>query len=176
MADEVEPDLTMTPEELTAFFAEAPRYVVVATLRRTGAPINTAAGFEWDGRTVQFSMRNTRTLVRRLRHDPRVGLFVMNTEFPIAWVSMEGSVEVVDDPGYETALRIMRRYLDPDHGATTMADLDLDEFERNYVAAGRTLFRVTPTAIFSEDTRKLDREAHQREAGGGVSDRRAGRA
>lgn len=174
--DAAEPDLSMSPEEVTAFFQEIPRYAVVGSLRRSGSPINTAAGFHWDGQSMFFSMRNTRTLVLRLRRDPRVALFVMNTSFPIVWVSMEGTVEVVDDPDYKMALGIMRRYLDPGSESNTMADLDLDEYERNYVVAGRTLYKVTPHAVFSEDTRKLSRAEHERGGSGDVSDHRAGLA
>ena len=152
----------MSVLEVGAFFAETPRYVMISSLRRDGSPIVTAAGFEWDGTCVYFSMLNSRALIKRLRRDPRVGLLVANTSYPTAWVSLEGRADIIDDPGYATALRIMMRYMNPSEDSQGLKDIRLAEFAQNYVARGRTLFRVIPEKIVSRDARKLERPRHER--------------
>jgi PPOX class probable F420-dependent enzyme len=142
----------MTPAEVLAFFAERPRFATVITLRRDGAPIGDGVSFEWDGEVAHFSVRSHRPMVRRLARDDRVCLHVMNTEFPVRWVRMEGRAEVVDDPGYERSLRIMRRYMDPASPVQTLPDFDLAAFEAEYAAAGRTVYRVKPHTVQTSTT------------------------
>lgn len=145
----------MTPEEVLAFFAERPRFATVITLRRDGAPIGDGVSFEWDGEVLHFSVRSHRPMVHRLTRDPRACLHVMNADYPVRWVRLEGLAEVVEDPGYERSLRIMRRYMHPSSPVQTVPGFDLAAFEREYTGAGRTVYRVKPHTVQSADTRKL---------------------
>jgi PPOX class probable F420-dependent enzyme len=145
----------MTPGEVMAFFAERPRYATVITLRRDGAPIGDGVSFEWDGDALYFSVRSHRPIVRRLARDARTCVHVMNAEYPVRWVRMEGSAESVEDPGYERSLRMMRRYMAPESPLQTLPGFDLAAFEADYTAAGRTVYRVRPHTVQSSDTRKL---------------------
>lgn len=45
------------------------------------------------------------------------------------------------------AIRIMRRYLDPDSPSQSTGDLDLAAFGRNYTPADRTLTVAGPPAV-----------------------------
>jgi hypothetical protein len=125
----------MTPGEVMAFFAERPRYATVITLRRDGAPIGDGVSVEWDGDALYFSVRSHRPIVRRLARDARTCVHVMNAEYPVRWVRMEGSAESVEDPGYERSLRMMRRYMAPESPLQTLPGFDLAAFEADYTAA-----------------------------------------
>jgi PPOX class probable F420-dependent enzyme len=162
----------MTTDELNTFLSE-PQYASVSTLRQDGSPVTIVLGFDWDGKALYLSCRNTRLIVKRLARDPRICVTVFNQTYPPKWVSIQGTAEVVDDPGYEETRRQMLRYMAPD--SPTMRDsgldIDLDEFWKGYTVVGRVFYRVRPRSILSEDAVKWG--DHERVAGAGVSDARA---
>src|ERR1700727_2711420 len=90
----------MTQAELDAFLA-GPRFAAVSTLRRDGSPVQTVLGFEWDGEAMNLSLRSTRLTVKRLARDPRISISVFNNEYPPKWVVIQGTAQVVPDPGDE---------------------------------------------------------------------------
>jgi PPOX class probable F420-dependent enzyme len=137
----------MTPDELTAFLAET-RFVTVATLRSTGAPLVVPVGFVYENGSMYFTIKSGRGMITRLRRDNRMSALVANEEFPTVYVIFEGRGEFVDDPGHEISRRINRRYM------TRVPGLDLDAFERNWLEGGRQVVRLTPERITSWDTRK----------------------
>jgi PPOX class probable F420-dependent enzyme len=157
----------MTPAELDAFLAE-PRFAAVTTLRRDGSPVQTVLGFEWDGEAMSLSLRSTRLTVKRLARDPRISIAVFNNEYPPKWVVIQGTAEIVPDPGYEATRRKMLRYMAPDSPTMTLDHLDLDEFWKGYTEVGRVFYRVVPSVVLSEDGTKWG--DHERVAGAGVSD------
>jgi PPOX class probable F420-dependent enzyme len=158
---------TMTRAELDAFLAE-PRFAAVTTLRRDGSPVQTVLGFEWDGEAMNLSLRSTRLMVKRLARDPRISIAVFNNEYPPKWVVIQGTAQLVPDPGYEATRRKMMRYMAPDSPTMTLDGLDLDEFWKGYTEVGRVFYRVRPDSILSEDGVKWG--DHERVAGAGVSD------
>lgn len=146
-------DFAMTAEELSAFLGET-RYMACTSLMRDGSPITVFLGFEWDGRAMYFSVRNSRLLVRRLQRDPRVCLAVTNEYYPSKYVTMRGKVEVIEDPGWERTRRMFMKYMSPEHPHQRQKDIDLDEFLAGYFEVGRTVYRLLPDAIKSEDGSK----------------------
>jgi hypothetical protein len=144
----------MTAEELDEFLNGRPRFGSIASLRKTGSPIVDGIGFEWDGEFAYFSVRDTRALRKRLDRDQRVCLHVMNTEYPVRWVRLEGVAEPIADPGYERTLRIMRKYMTAESDSQELDDFQVDEFAKAYVEFGRTLYRLRLTRLHSHDANK----------------------
>lgn len=148
------PEYSMTDAELLEFVNEAPRYASIATLRKDGSPIVDGVGIEWDGECVYVSIRNTRALRQRLSKDPRACFHIMNSAYPVKWVRFEGVVEVIEDPGYERTIRIMRRYMDKSSEAQELDNFDVDEYANAYTSRGRTMYRLRPHRIHSHDANK----------------------
>jgi PPOX class probable F420-dependent enzyme len=140
----------MTAAELAAFLAE-PRYMACTTMKRDGSPVTVFMGFEWDGQALYFSVRNSRVLVRRLARDPRVWAAVTNEASPARFALLHGVVEVIEDPRWERTLRMFHKYMSPENDFQTEKDVDLDGFLEGYFEVGRTVYRVVPTDIRSED-------------------------
>jgi PPOX class probable F420-dependent enzyme len=159
----------MTPEEITEFLAE-PWFAGVASLRQDGSPLIVYIGYEWDGEDVYFSVRSTRLLVKRLGRDPRACFSVTNLGYPPKFVTMQGTVEVIEDPGYERTKRIAKRYIDAESPVMHDDELDLEAFWHVYTKVGRTMFRLRPHTIVTEHAGKGDYGAG---GGGEVSDRYA---
>jgi len=143
----------MTDEELAEFLAET-RYMACTSLLRDGSPSTIFLGFEWEEGAMYFSVRNSRLLVRRLRRDPRVCLAVTNEFYPSKYVTMRGAVAVVDDPDWERTRRMFMKYMSPEHPNQHQKDIDLDEFLDGYFEVGRTVYKLVPEWIKSEDGSK----------------------
>src|SRR5256885_5920533 len=100
----------MTADEVAEFLAD-PWFAAIASLRQDGSPLVVYVGYEWDGDAVYFSARSTRLLCKRLARDPRISFSVTNVGYPPKFVSMQGAVEVIDDPAWERTKRIAKRYI-----------------------------------------------------------------
>lgn len=157
----------MTRAELDAFLAE-PQFAAISTVRRDGSPVAGVFGFEWDGEFLYLSVRSTRLIVKRLARDPRICITAFNRTYPPKWVVIQGTAESIEPPDEETERRMMLRFMAPDSPVQTMADLDLDEFWKNYTTVGRVFYRIRPHTILSEDGAKWG--DHEGVAGAGVSD------
>lgn len=147
-------DYEMTEDELWAFLNGVPRFAAIASLRRDGGPIVDGIGYEWDGTSMYFSIRQTRALMKRLSRDRRICMHVMNTEYPVQWVRMEGMAEPIEDPDYRRTFRIMHKYMAVTSQAQQLENFDMSSYERSYVEFGRTLHRLTPERVHSHDARK----------------------
>jgi PPOX class probable F420-dependent enzyme len=163
----------MNEAELERFINDEPRFATLATMRRAGTPITDGIGIEWDDGALYFSVRDTRAMMSRLKREPRVSVHLMNQTYPPMWVRLEGTVEPVDDPGLVRTMRIMRRYMDPASPAQTIKTFDMETFERSYMRAGRTMYRLRPDVIRSHDANKYGDGAHEQMGGAGVSDSQA---
>ena len=159
----------MTADELDSFMNER-WFASVASLRQDGSPVIVYVGYEWDGTSVYFSVRSTRLLVKRLKRDPRASFAITNIGYPPRFVSMQGTAEVIDDPGFARTRSIQLRYMDADSPVMNDDELDQDAFWQVYTKVGRTMFKFTPHTIVSEDAGKDD---YARGGGGEVSDRYA---
>ncbi len=157
----------MTPDELAAFLSET-RYMACTTLKRDGTPVTIFLGFEWDDGALYFSVRNSRLLVRRLARDPRVWLAITNESYPSRYALLNGVAEIIEDPGWERTLRSFHKYMNPVNDFQTQKDIDLEVFLQGYFEVGRTVYRVRPTQIRTEDGTKWQPGA------AGISDEIAG--
>jgi uncharacterized pyridoxamine 5'-phosphate oxidase family protein len=153
----------MGSEEIAAFLAET-RFVSVTTLRATGAPLTVPLGYVYENGSMYFTIKGGRGMITRLRRDPRMCAVVANEQFPTIAVIFEGNGEFVDDPGDEISRRINTRYM------STVPGLDVEAFQRNWLAGGRQVIRLTPTQITSWDSRK--KQDYVEEAGITVSELR----
>ena len=103
----------MSKAERDAFLKET-RIGTLCTLNEDGSPNALPIWYHWDGEKIRmFSSRNTGK-VRRLTKDQRACLSVAD---PVgakeSWVTVEGTVEVVEDGGKALSLRLAPIYYDP---------------------------------------------------------------
>jgi PPOX class probable F420-dependent enzyme len=145
----------MSQSEMTAFLAER-RYAAVSTLRRDGSPITIFVGFEWDGDYFYFNVRNSRLIKRRLEHDPRVSIAITNEYYPSKFVTADGDVEIIVDADWVRTRRMFLRYLSPDDQFQRQKDIDVEGFWAAYFEVGRTMYRVKPRRLASEDGAKWE--------------------
>jgi hypothetical protein len=156
----------MSPEEVATFLNE-PRYMACTTLKADGTPVTIFLGYEWDDGALYFSVRNSRLIVRRLERDPRAWVGVTNEYYPSKYVTMSGTVTTIEDPGWERTLRMFNKYMSPRNDFQHQKDIDLEPFLEGYFDVGRTVYRLVPDQIRSEDGSKWEPGA------AGISDDRA---
>jgi PPOX class probable F420-dependent enzyme len=102
--------MSMSREERDAFLRET-RIGTLCTLNEDGSPNAMPLWYEWNGEMARmFSSKDTGK-VRRLSRDPRACLSV---EDPVgateAWVTVEGTVEIINEGGKEFALKLATIY------------------------------------------------------------------
>lgn len=141
--------IDMTRDEITAFLRDGCRIVSVASLRKDGAPFVIPVGYEFDGESFYLPISNGRTMLYRIRRDPRVCLTVFNDSYPVVCVIAEGDAEEIEDPGNELAISICTRYI-----KSVLPDMDMDAYLQPWLQSGRTIVRVTPHRFVAFDTRK----------------------
>lgn len=133
----------MTQVQRDAFLREV-RIAKLATLTATGAPTSVPVWFEWDGEKARvFSSRDVQK-VRNIRRDGRVALTVEEpVGVPEAWVTIEGTGEVLDQGGFELASRLAPLYYGEPKAAQTLAKW------RNAGDDYWVLIEITPVRIRS---------------------------
>ena len=100
----------MTDAERDAFLRET-RIGTLCTLNRDGSPNALPLWFEWDGATARMFSSRDAGKVRRLRRDPRASLTVAApVGAPEAWVTVEGTVAILDGGGKELGLKLAHVY------------------------------------------------------------------
>ena len=127
-----------TPEQ-DAFLKEI-RIGFLSTLNANGSPNTMPLWYDWDGDKMRmFTSRDTGK-VRRLARDPRACLSVANpVGAPEDWVTVEGTVEMLDEGGRELACRLAAIYYEPEKAKRT---IDVWEKKDDWV-----LLELTPTRI-----------------------------
>lgn len=112
---------SMSPEQRDAFLREV-RIAKLATVTAEGAPTAIPVWFEWDGEKARaFSARDVQK-VRNIRRDGRVALTVEEAVgVPEAWVTIEGTAEVLDAGGFELASRLAPLYYGEPKATETLA-------------------------------------------------------
>ena len=133
----------MTPTEYRSFLLDRVRTGKLATVRADGRPHVTPIWFDLDGETLLFTTWRESVKAVNLRRDPRVCLCVDEETPPFAFVQIEGTATLSDDPDdlRYWATRIGGRYMG--------ADLAEAYGQRNSVK-GELLVRVTPTKIVAQ--------------------------
>jgi len=109
-------------EDVRTFLEEA-RFAVLATVNANGSPQQTVMWYELRGDTIVMNTRRGRKKDRNLIRDPRVSLCI---EDGFRYVTLEGSIEMVDDPatGQADIAALARRY----HNAAKAEQMVRDEF------------------------------------------------
>ena len=113
--------MSLSTEERDAFLKEI-RIGTLSSLNPDASPNAMPLWYEWDGEKIRmFSFRDTGK-VRRLTSDPRACLSVAEpVGAPEAWVTVEGTVEILDRGGKELACRLAEVYYEPAKAAKTVA-------------------------------------------------------
>lgn len=100
----------MNDAERDTFLAEH-RYGILTTLRRDGAPVSLPVWYEWDGTTLRMFCHEASAKLKRLKHDARATLLVVNhPDEPENWVSFDGQIAIQRNGGLELAERVFDRY------------------------------------------------------------------
>lgn len=134
---------TMNDDELWALLCGTPAHTgKLATTRKDGTPHVAPIWYVVDGRTLLFMTAAQSLKGRNLRRDPRAALCVDDERPPFAFVVVEGSVEISEEPAElrHWAAVIGGRYMGADQADTYGA--------RNGVP-GELLLRLRPTKITS---------------------------
>jgi PPOX class probable F420-dependent enzyme len=133
----------MTPEEYRAFLLERPRTAKLATVRADGRPHVAPIWFDLDGDMLVFTTWHTTVKAANLRRDSRVCLCIDDDTPPYAFVLIEGTAAISEDPGD------LRRWATSIAGRYMGADKAEAYGTRNGVA-GELLVRVTPTQVVAK--------------------------
>lgn len=123
----------MEPER---FDVGAMLYASVASLRKDGSPFSVPLGFWYDGDHIYLTVGTGRTVGMRMRRDPRVSICINTWSYPPKFITITGLAEEIEDPGHEISYKISHRY------PKGHADVDEEQFDRDWVALGRVVFRV----------------------------------
>jgi PPOX class probable F420-dependent enzyme len=93
-------------------FLEETRHAVLATVNANGSPQQTVMWYELRGNAIVMNTRRGRKKDRNLIRDPRASLCF---EDGIRYVTLEGVIEMVDDPviAQTDIAALARRYHDP---------------------------------------------------------------
>jgi len=103
----------MTDAKRDAFLAER-RYGILTTLRANGAPVSLPVWYEWDGATLRMFCHEASAKLRRLGHDARATVLVVNhPSEPENWIAFDGRITARDEGGLELAERVFDRYYPP---------------------------------------------------------------
>jgi PPOX class probable F420-dependent enzyme len=109
-------------EDVRTFLEEA-RFAVLATVNANGSPQQTVMWYELRGATIVMNTRRGRKKDRNLIRDPQVSLCI---EDGFRYVTLEGTIELVDDPatGQADIAALARRY----HNAAKAEQMVREEF------------------------------------------------
>jgi PPOX class probable F420-dependent enzyme len=98
------------PSHIGEFLAK-PNPAVIATVRPDGQPVSVATWYVWDTGRILVNMDKSRKRLDYLRENPRVSLTVVDGDDWYTHVSLQGTVELVDDPDMADIDRISQHYL-----------------------------------------------------------------
>lgn len=135
----------MSEQQWREFVSAQPRTAKLATVRADGrphvAPIWIA--LDEDG-TIVFTTGATSVKGRNLARDGRVTLCVDDEKPPFAFVIIEGTASISEDPAelLDWAGRVGGRYMGADRA---------EEFGKRNGVPGELLVRVTPTRVIGAD-------------------------
>lgn len=103
----------MSDAQRDAFLHER-RYGILTTLRANGAPVSLPVWYEWDGVTLRMFCHEASAKLKRLRHDARATVLVVNhPNEPENWVAFDGPITVREEGGQEFVERVFDLYYPP---------------------------------------------------------------
>ncbi|MCB1249269.1 MAG: PPOX class F420-dependent oxidoreductase [Acidimicrobiales bacterium] len=134
---------TMDADERRAFLLEGTRTAKLASTRADGSPHVAPVWFLLDGDDVVCTTWHESVKAKSLRRDPRVALTVDDPTPPYAFVIVEGTATISEDPEELVAwsTRIGARYMGADRA---------EEFGRRNGVPGELLVRITPTKLIAQ--------------------------
>jgi nitroimidazol reductase NimA-like FMN-containing flavoprotein (pyridoxamine 5'-phosphate oxidase superfamily) len=142
----------MTQEELDRFLADTD-VVMLASLRKDGAPYVVPVGFDFDGDSFFVTIALDHAARHRLRRDPRVSLAAgSHPAFPTRFVVVEGIAEELPDPDHAVSRRILFRKSEEMFARLAV---DREQFFAQWISVGRVVFRVRVTHLTTFDGTKL---------------------
>jgi PPOX class probable F420-dependent enzyme len=132
----------MSDDQRRKFLLEGTRTGILATVRADGRPHAAPIWFTLDGDDVMFTTNETTVKGRNLRRDGRAVLVVDDGTPPFDFVTIEGQVELSEDP--ERRLRwttaLAARYMGADRA---------EDFGRRNAVPGELLVRLRPAKIIA---------------------------
>lgn len=114
----------------------------LTTVGSDGRPYTSPVWFLWDGQTILIFSQPHRQKVRNLRNNPRVTLALDDTQVGDDVVIVEGTAELVDNPGLSTMLPA---FADKYRERLESMEWTAEEMAADYSQA----IRVTPTKFKS---------------------------
>ncbi|HZD56834.1 MAG TPA: PPOX class F420-dependent oxidoreductase [Anaerolineales bacterium] len=132
----------MTPAQRREFLLEGPRTGKLATVRKDGRPHVVPIWYVLDGDILVFTTWHETVKAANMRRDPHVCICVDDPEPPFAFVMIEGTVAIEEQPdNFEHwTTKIAGRYMGP--------ELAESYGKRNSVE-GEWLVWVTPTKVIA---------------------------
>jgi PPOX class probable F420-dependent enzyme len=133
----------MTPAEYRSFLLDRARTGKLATVRADGRPHVAPIWFDLDGDTLIFTTWHESVKAANLRRDPRVCICVDDDTPPYAFVQIEGTAAISEDPDDRLywATRIAGRYMGPELA---------EAYGKRNGVPGELLVRVTPTKVVAQ--------------------------
>lgn len=134
----------MSVEERTAFLLHGTRTGKLATVRGDGRPHVQPVWFVLDDDgTVVFTTGSATVKGRNLRRDGRASLVVDDEAPPFAYVRIDGTVALSEDPGemLRWSTRIAFRYMGPELA---------ESYGRRNAVPGELLVRLRPEHVVTE--------------------------
>ncbi len=128
----------MSEDERRTFLQKGTRTAKLAVVRSSEAPHVAPIWFVLDGDDIIFTTGADTVKGKVLQRDARVALCVDDERPPFAFVLIEGTASISEDPG---ALRHWATAI----GGRYMGDDRAEEFGRRNAVPGELLVRVTPT-------------------------------
>jgi PPOX class probable F420-dependent enzyme len=127
--------MTVRLPETARRLVDGNTFAVLSTINANGSPQSTVVWIRRDGDDVLFSTIRGRVKTRNMERDPRVSLCAYDPANPYVYVTVEGTVTLVEEGG----------------------DALIDELSRKYdgkpwiptPGAVRVVARLTPTRVIS---------------------------
>ena len=132
----------MTQEEYFNFLASGTKTGHLATVRADGRPHVVPVWFVLEGDKIVFNTGNYSVKAKNMMRDPRVSISVDDQEPPYSFVTVEGTAELIEDPGecLDCATRIGGRY---------MGEARAQEFGRRNSEEDELIVKITPTNVIA---------------------------
>lgn len=130
----------LDPPEALAWVFLRPRTAKLGVVTASGAPLVTPVWVAHDGPHLVFNTGEGTAKAKAIERDPRVTLCFDDERPPFAFVIVDGTAELVDDPDEvrRWATAIGGRYMGEDRA---------EEYGARNGVPGELLVRVTPTRV-----------------------------
>lgn len=135
----------MAEERWRAFLVERPRTAKLATIRKDGGPHVAPIWIDLDDDgSIIFTTHKTSLKGKAIRRDPRVCLCVDDENPPFAYVIVEGTALLSEEPAalLRAATRIGGRYMGADRA---------EEFGRRNGVPGELLVSIRPSRVIARE-------------------------